>query len=479
MLGGATQLAQQGLSLLATLVLVRLLSQAEFGFVAAANSVLGFSAVILSFGFSGTVVRRRDLTEELLSTVMWLTILAAGLVSVVYALTAPYLATLFGLPVAAPYIAALAPMVTLTFAASIPLALLRRQLRFGAYYTVGILAMTVYVVLQISLALAGFGAWSVVIGQVAMSCVNLVGGLVAAKWLPRLICRPTLLRDELSFTGGAMGVGATSYAVKNADYWVVGSLLGAGALGAYYIAFVIPSLLRVRLSAVVSTVLHPVFARAQDDPVATRRIYVESSRIQAGVGVPAMVGIAVLAGPIVSVFFGDAWSNLDRPLQWIALAVIFEVISATSSQVSYAHKRTGPVLVCQLVRLAIFVPALLVAAMRWQSIEAVAVAMLVSTVVWCVVQQVVVASPLGLSPKLIARDLGAVTGAALVMAVAVGLFDAAIATQSALVRLAAGTALGVTVYFGVGVLVFGSTFRPLVAQTRRLLSAGTTRRRRQ
>ena len=467
--GGTAQVLQQVLSVLATLALARLLHQSEFGVVAAANSILGLSTLLLAMGLNISVIRKPELTEEFLATIQWASIAVAVVVASLFVLGAPGLAKLFGVQEAAPYLAALAPVVVLNLAASVPLGLLRRRLSFGAFWAVQVLAMSGYVIIEVSLAVAGLGAWAVIIGQLALSVIQFFGAFIAARWVPRLTFRIGLLREEIGFAGGMLGGHALGYGLKNADYWVVGNALGAAALGSYYIAYVLPSVLRVRLTAVVATVLILVFARVQGETAHTRRVYAESMRLLSGAGFPAMVGIAVLAEPITAVFFGAGWKASVDPLRWIALAALLEFLGATASHVAIAHKLVGRLLVAQVIRFVTFVPAAAVAALVWGTLEAVSLSVLASTGVWCIAQQLLVARPLGLGLRLISRDLVAVAVSSAVMGAAVLLLQNAMSDQSAIVNLLAGVVVGTVVYFLIGVFAFRATFCPLILQSRRVI----------
>ena len=57
-LGMGAQLSKQVLSVLATIVLARLLTPADFGIVAAVNTLLGLAVIGTTLGFAPAVIRR-------------------------------------------------------------------------------------------------------------------------------------------------------------------------------------------------------------------------------------------------------------------------------------------------------------------------------------------------------------------------------------------------------------------------------------
>jgi len=465
--GGLSQVVLQALSLVATVVLARLLAEYQFGIIAAANSIVALSTLLLGVGVGAAVVRRPDLTQAWLSTVTWAALLAASGVALLLIALAPLLASLYGVPGSAPYITALA-WTTFSLFGAVPLALLRRRLAFGAFWRVQVLSMMCYITVEIGLALVGFGVWAVVIGQLVLVATQTIGAFLAARWLPSRVFRPSLLRDDAGFAVGMWTNGGLGYGLRNADYWLVGSTLGAAALGTYYIAYLLPNILRTRIAIAAGTVLGPIFARSQFDPALRNTVYIASMRLQSGIGFPAMAGIAVLSDPIISLFFGSDWIEAAAAMRWVALAALLEFVAATANQVAEAHKRTRPIVAAQVVRLISLLVFATLAATVWRSIEAVAVAVLASTVLWCCAQQLLVAGRLGLPFRLIASDILAIACTTGVMSVTVGGIVLAMDAQSAALQLGTGVLVGAASYFLFGRLAFPKTFSPLIAEMRRL-----------
>jgi PST family polysaccharide transporter len=420
--GLSSQLARQVLSVIATVVLARLLTPADFGIVAAANTLLGVAVIGTMLGFAPAVVRRPDHDEAFVSTLFWTSVAVSAPLAAVMAVASPWLAAAFGSDDAALYLAVLAPALVCDVSASIPLAMLQRDLRFKALYGCTTGSMIVYVAVQVGLAFAGFGAWAVIIGQLSMSLTNLVGAMVLARWFPRPRFAAGVVRGELGFAGAFLVGQLMAYGLKTADYWAVGRTLGGTALGIYYIAFQLPSIVRLRMSSVSRQVLFPVFVREKESADQTSHIYRTTMRLQIGLGVPAMVGMAALAEPIVQVFFGSQWLAGVEPMRWLALAAMFEIITSPAGSIAIAHGRMRPYLVSLGLRLVLMVAVLGGVAAAGGGMEAFAIAMLVQSAGGAVITQVVLAHNLGLPAASVLAPLGlSVLPAAVMYAALTGL----------------------------------------------------------
>lgn len=412
--GAVAQVVQQLLSVLATLVLVRIFTPEQFGVVAAGSTLMGLANVGLALGWAPSVVRRPVLTPEFLSTLFWTAVLTAAVLSAPLLLLAHPIAGVLGVPESAGYLRMLVPVVVLQIASTVPSALLTRSYRYGTYYAVTCAGMVVYVVVQIGLAVLGIGVMAVAFGQLAMSGFLVAASMFASAWVPHLTWRRGLIRGEIGFAGGVLTNQVFGYGVRNVDYMLVGGLLGAKQLGAYYLAFVLPSIIRLRMTNVARRLLLPVFARAQDDLQRRREVYQRVVRIQAVLGAPVMLFVAVAAGPIVEVAFGSKWQPAVAPMRWIAAVALLDLLGSTLAPVVLATAAMRRATAALVVRLGMTAGGVWVAVHFVGTLQSVAVAVLVATVTWILLQQRTVAVPLGLGFSLVRRDVFAVAVTTLV-----------------------------------------------------------------
>ena len=69
--GVIAQVAQQLLSVGATVILARLLTPSDFGIITASITVLQFAQMTMALGWQAAIVRRRDADGEYLSSIFW------------------------------------------------------------------------------------------------------------------------------------------------------------------------------------------------------------------------------------------------------------------------------------------------------------------------------------------------------------------------------------------------------------------------
>ena len=125
------QMTTQLGSVVATVILARLLDPASFGILALAQSLLGAAALVSLTGVSAALITRKGDVLSAASTYFWLALIVGVMVVGFFALLAGPLTARLGQPAAAPYVTVLSVSFALEMLALVPNAILQRRFRFG------------------------------------------------------------------------------------------------------------------------------------------------------------------------------------------------------------------------------------------------------------------------------------------------------------------------------------------------------------
>lgn len=126
------------------------------------------------------------------------------------------------------------------------------------------------------------------------------------------------LSPFLSFGWAVLGVELVKALRLQADKLIVGLLMGAEALGLYFMAFNAGLSLANSFSVAFSTVLFPHLCASADKAAALR----QSILLAVGLITPAVVTQALLAPYYVPVLFGEGWSGIDDIVSILCLVAI-------------------------------------------------------------------------------------------------------------------------------------------------------------
>lgn len=455
-------------TLLSTLVLARFLTAEEFAIIAAANIVLSFLALMADVGISQSLIQDHNPTDTDYSTFAWfglglgVSLAAAGIAM------APTASTLLGMPSLTPYVRIVLLSLPLSLVSPVPRAMLIRDLRFRGVTLIDLSSALVYLAAAIVLvAVFDFAAWSVIVAKLVQTAWRTLWMFIACRWIPSFLFSLPSLRRRVGYNGGVFLGTSVNYFVKNADYWVVSRFFSSGALGYYYIAFVLPNIMRQRVTSTVQSVTFAIGSRVQNDRARLQRVYREGLRLTLFVIAPILVALSIASEHVIAVVFGSRWAAASAPMTWLALSSLLVSILPSGHAVLLARGRVRAALFDRLVALAVF--AALIPWMAAGDFVTVAVGVLFSSLAGVLYHWIAVRRELGLSLRhLYADHRMTVVATALMAAIMSGVETSTILAQSAdILQLASLTVVGAVSYILISLVVDRAAF---LAISRQLLS---------
>ncbi len=479
---GAGDAGGKLLVFVATLVLARLLVPSEFGLVAFALAVMYSLEYIGDLGLGAALVYRSDaLDQRVSSTAFWMGMLGSTALFAATWFAAPLLASIGPGEEVVPLLRVLALQFPFSALGKAHEYRLRRSLQFQTLFGPKLAAGLTKGVVSIVLALAGAGAWSLVIGHVAGTLVQSIGLWLVHSFRPQLVISRSHLPSMLRFGLGIVAVGMLGAAAANFDYLVVGSKLGAAALGVYYLAFRLPELVILTGFRIAGDVLFPFYARLHDEPVTDvdddlRHGYLQTIRLGAMVAWPAAFGIAALALPLVLTLYGEKWRSAADPMALVAIWAGLGSLASMPGAVFKALGRSWLLTATGVMQIAILFPAVWFAAPY--GITAVAASQVAEKTVSLALLGVVIGRVLGLPWYATFAAAAPAFGLSVVMAVVLYAVTIALPPTAA---LALGIPLGATLYLALLRTVVPDGFEMLVRpllDLRRRMTAGPTEARR-
>ncbi len=296
---------QQILQVLFTVLLARLLTTADFGLVMMALLVTRLAQSLSGVQFGASLVRDADATEGQVSAILVCHVGINVLMSAVCCLAAPLAAAFFREPRLEPTVAVLAWSLLLS-SLSFPTVILRKRMEFGAYSALEIASMIVANVVAVAAAFAGLGVWSLVVRLMVDRAVFAAGVWCISGWRP---VRPDFrgIAHHVRMGLHLLGSNILYYVSQHLTQILVGKFAGKDLLGCFGVAFTLAVAPAVQVQAVLTTVLQPAFAFFQNDPAAFRRKAYASMLALGLVYIPAMLGLAAVARPLVLFAYGPQW----------------------------------------------------------------------------------------------------------------------------------------------------------------------------
>ena len=308
--------------------MARVLPPSAFGVVAMAGVVLRYGSQLSQLGVGQAIVQRprlgRDDVRAAFTSSMLLGVAFMG----GFWAAAPLAGELFhnGDVVAATR--ALSVGFVISALATVPLSLLRRDLRFRPIAIIEIVAYVFgYGTFGLGLAALGAGYWALVAGSLGQQGLSAVLLTAVRRFDARPLLAWSRVRPLYSFGAKVTAISLLEVTTGSLATLWIGVTMSSGAVGIYNRASYLVSLPSQYISTGLSRVLMPSFSRVQDDIVRLRRTYLAALTVMAAVALPLGWGIAGAAPQIVAVVLGQQWTAASPVLALLATAAPFMIMS--------------------------------------------------------------------------------------------------------------------------------------------------------
>lgn len=354
---------------ISTIILARLLTKDDFGVVGFAITAITFLEV-LSVG-TGPALIYYPKDDRTTATTFWLAQIVGIALFALSWVTAPLIASYFRDDRVVSVVRVLALAFPLNALGDIHSSLLQKQLAFNKIFIPEMLLALVKGGISIVLALLGAGEWSLIWGQIIGSLVWSGAYWMVEAWRPSLYFDFQIARSVFNYGAKYISANIISMIVLNLDYLLVGRYLGAEALGVYTLAFRLPDLLILQFANLLGKVLFPLYTRMRDVPGKLSDGFFTTTRYVSLVTVPLGVGLALVAEPLVMVFFSEKWMSAIPVIRAIAVYVVFTSFAYNAGSAYKAQGRPQVITWIEIARLAVLFPALWWASVVVNSIIAV------------------------------------------------------------------------------------------------------------
>ena len=342
------------IGVLAQLLLAKLLIDKDFALIALAYSVSTFTNLLREVGISQVLVARGEHFDRLSNAAFWMSLILGFVSGGILAGAAPVAAHVYHRPELVGLLLWLALTSPVFALATVPLAKLQVEMRFGMLVVQGLGFNTLIYVLNIVLAWRGYGAYSFIY---PLLWVNMVR--VAFYWYytrPKLSWRLDLhLWKEIFLDSGwlfAAGIMVTL--MGQGDYMMLGLFHNDQVVGSYFFAFGLSMQTPMIVYVALSGVLLPAFSRLKQDVPRQIAAMLRGSRLIALVATPLCVLQALLADPALRLVFGDKWVAAIVPLQILSLGVAGAILTGPSTTLLQAQERFRGYFLWQAASTAVF-----------------------------------------------------------------------------------------------------------------------------
>ncbi len=306
-------------SLLTVILVARFLQPDEFGQAGIAMAICAIVQASMLGGMPDAVNRAKVLDSALIDSFFWcVTLIGLGGTAVcgLIALGIGYYAANWNLAA----LAAVQGLSCIAFAvAAVPTGLLLRKMRTRKLATRTFLSKLTGLSMSALLAIAGFGPWSLVVGNVAGQLVGAGQLVLGMARKPKLTIKREGMRGMLSL-GLLAGMQQTLNSLTTRGFIIAfATIYGAHAVGIFNFALRLVEESGNLINNTSRRVAVASFASAQRTGVNIRPLFLAGTLAVTYLSAPVFAGAAVIMPDAVPLVFGDKWTAAVPAIQILLL----------------------------------------------------------------------------------------------------------------------------------------------------------------
>lgn len=356
---GIENFAPQVMSFIVMLVVARILSPRDYGLVGMLSIFIGVSNSIINSGFSQALIRKQDRTETDCSTVFYFNIVVSIILYLILYFIAPYVATFYKEPQLCQIMRVSCIGLIINSAAVVQRALYTASVNFKTQAKATLSTSVFSGIICITLALLGFGVWTIVLQTLLGSLLNVFLLWWLSSWRPKLVYSWKSFHELFSFGSKLMISGLIDTLYRNMYLLVIGKVFSASSLGHYSRAKHYQALFSSNLTGILQRVTYPVLCKMQDNDEQLRINYRKLLRVSAFVIFPIMCGLAGVSYPLIEVMIGKKWHFAATLLIPLCLAGMWYPIHAINLNLLQVKGRSDLFLRLEIIKKVIGVVVLI------------------------------------------------------------------------------------------------------------------------
>ena len=308
------------ISFISNIVLARILLPGDFGCIAMLYVFMALSNTFINGGFGAALIQKKNPTREDYNTVFYWNIAIAFLLYFVLFFSSPAISRFYNVPLLTSVLRVHAIALITSSFGIIQRTQLSKNLKFKDISKAMLISISCGTIVAISMALCGFGVWSLVASNLVHSVIGVILLWKLSTWRPEWCFSFSSFKELFSFGGLLALVGVINTLYGNIQAMIIGKKFSATDVGYFNQAKRLEFVPSDTVTMVVDQVTFPVFSKIRDD--ASRFV----SGIRTNVKAVSFFNIAlyvlliIIAYPLIHFIYGEKWDAAVPYFQILCLA---------------------------------------------------------------------------------------------------------------------------------------------------------------
>lgn len=342
-------------------VLSRILSPDDYGIMGLVMAVTGVASIFQDFGFSSAIVQKNDIDNRQLSTIFFLNWFVGVFIFILIYAIAPWIAIYYKQDILIPILRVSALIFLISPLNLVPSALIQKRMLFKEQAIRNILTTIAIGILSISLALRGWGIWSLVLQSILSTILSLFINLWITKWRPFFFLNIGGISHVFKYSSYLFLSGLINTLYTKIDVFLIGKVFSLGLLGQYTKAQSMDNMVKTISSSSILGVLFPYFSKIQDDELLIKQQWEKYFNLICFIYL-LITGLSFIGAKFIfTLLFGEQWNIAADYYKIIALTGAIYPLSALALSILEARGHSKAFFQVEVLKKIIAIPCFFIA----------------------------------------------------------------------------------------------------------------------
>jgi O-antigen/teichoic acid export membrane protein len=362
-----------------SIVVANAIMPMDMGIMAVLTVFTTLAQVVVDSGFSQTLIRKAAPTAEEYRAVFRFNILSSLILYALLSIASPAIARYYGWPLLATVAPVLFLLLPLNALCVIQNTIMVREFRFAQLSTITFASSLISGIIAITMALTGFGIWSLVGQRVSMMAAKAAMLWWKSNWRPRSAQRASSLREMAPYSLRLMTTDIINSLYNNVAQLFIGNIYSGSVLGYFNQAQKLKDMPVNSTMQSVQSVTFPALSKIGDNDVKFSEGYRRVVMLTAFVMFPIMAGLIATAEDIYTLLLKPRWHPAIPYFRILCIAGFFYPIAVVAYNILKVKSNGSIILRLEIVKKLIMTVILVVTIPR--SVTAIAWGLVVAAAV--------------------------------------------------------------------------------------------------
>ena len=297
----------QGIQFIVQIVLARLLLPEDYGLIALVSIFILVANVFVQSGFNTALIQKKDADELDFSSVFYLSLFIATILYSLLFLISPLIASFYNEPELILVLRVLSLTLFLGAFNSIQNAYIAKKMMFKKLFFSSLGAIIISGIIGVILAYLGYGVWALVCQQLINRFMSTLILWFIVKWRPRFMFSFERIKSLFSYGSKLLMSGLLNTIYNEITTLVIGKIHSPSTLGFYNRGKQFPQFIVSNIDGSIQSVMLPTLSAQQDNKERVKNMVRRSIVTSSFIMFPIMIGLAVIAEPLVKIILTDKW----------------------------------------------------------------------------------------------------------------------------------------------------------------------------